>query len=81
MVDCTLSTKCFQYDAMLQTDKAFRKEIIAEIRSVYGKMLSKGATSIWETVEGAVAFENAGSLCHGWSAMPVYYYHLLQQFM
>lgn len=78
MIDCTLSTKCFQYDAMLQTDKAFRKKIIAEIRDVYGEMLSKGATSIWETAEGAVAFENAGSLCHGWSAMPVYYYHLLQ---
>lgn len=78
MTDCTLSMKCFQYDAMLKTDENFSKEIFAEIRSVYGEMLSKGATSVWETAEGASAFENAGSLCHGWSAVPVYYYKILQ---
>ena len=77
MTDCTLSMKCFQYDAMLKTDKTFGKEILAEIRSIYGKMLAQGATSVWETVDGAAAFDNAGSLCHGWSAVPVYYYHLL----
>lgn len=77
MTDCTLSMKCFQYDAMLQTDKTFGKEILAEIRSVYGNMLAQGATSVWETAEGAAAFDNAGSLCHGWSAVPVYYYNVI----
>ena len=76
MTDCTLSMKCFQYDAMLQTDKTFSKEILSEIRTVYGKMLEQGATSVWETAEGASAFENAGSLCHGWSAVPVYFYNI-----
>lgn len=76
MTDCTLSMKCFQYDAMLKTDKTFSKEILAEIRAVYGKMLESGATSVWETAVGAAAFDNAGSLCHGWSAVPIYYYNL-----
>jgi len=78
MTDCTLSMKCFQYDAMIQTDKTFSKEILSEIRTVYGTMLAQGATSVWETAEGASAFENAGSLCHGWSAIPVYYYHRIK---
>ena len=33
-----------------------------------------GYNTVWETVLGAPDFDNAGSLCHGWSAMPVYYY-------
>lgn len=77
MTDCSLSMKCFPYDAMLQTDPAYGQTILAEIRQTYGNMLSKGATSVWETAEGATAFENAGSLCHGWSAIPIYYYHRL----
>ena len=38
-------------------------------------MLDEGATSAWETKIGASDFSNAGSLCHGWSAVPVYYYN------
>ena len=79
MTDCTLSMKCFQYDAMTQTDKTFSKEILSEIRTVYGTMLAQGATSVWETAEGASAFENAGSLCHGWSAVPVYFYNAIRR--
>lgn len=40
-------------------------------------MLKAGATSVWETTDGASAFNNAGSLCHGWSASPIYFYHIL----
>lgn len=27
---------------------------------------------------GESDFDGAGSLCHGWSAMPVYYYNILK---
>ena len=37
-------------------------------------MLDQGATSVWETIDGGFAFEKAGSLCHGWSAVPIYIY-------
>lgn len=37
-------------------------------------MLFEGATSFWETLNGSEDFKGAGSLCHGWSAIPVYLY-------
>lgn len=76
--DCSLSMKTFLYDAMLQTDQTrYASRILNEIRSTYGAMLAAGATSVWETAEGSTAFDGAGSLCHGWSAVPVYYYNQL----
>lgn len=39
--------------------------------------LQEGATTFWETEDGESAFDRAGSLCHGWSAMPIVYYHRL----
>jgi hypothetical protein len=38
-------------------------------------MLDNGATSFYETEEGADAFDKAGSLCHGWSSIPIYYFN------
>ena len=35
-------------------------------------MLDAGCQTFWETEEGADAFGKAGSLCHGWSAVPIY---------
>ena len=71
----TLSMKCFKYDALLKVDgEKYKKYIVKDIQSVYGKMLDEGATSVWETELGEADFDKAGSLCHGWSALPVYYF-------
>ena len=76
--DCSLSMKIFKYDALLATDKEkYQAWVLNEIRREYGKMIEQGDT-VWETIEGASAFDNAGSLCHGWSAIPVYYYTKLK---
>ena len=40
----------------------------------WGRMLCEGATTFWETQAGARDFDGAGSLCHGWSAVPIYCY-------
>jgi len=78
LTPATLSMLCFKYDAMIIIDRArYSDVILGDIRAKYGKMLSEGATSFWETEEGAAAFGNAGSLCHGWSALPIYYYEIL----
>ena len=70
----SLSMKCFTYDALLKTNKEkYRDAVLSDIYANYDKMLAEGATATWETMDGAAAFENAGSLCHGWSAIPVYY--------
>jgi hypothetical protein len=72
--DCSLSLRCFKYDALLLTDEArWKPHVLKEIRRDYSNMLDQGATSVWETKEGASAFGNAGSLCHGWSAIPACY--------
>ncbi len=73
MVKLTLSMLGFKYDALLMADPQNRDYIIKEIEAVYGKMLSAGATSFWETELGESDFGGAGSLCHGWSAIPVHY--------
>ena len=76
--ECSLSLRGFKYDALLATDeRAYKKWILSEIRRDYQTMLDFGSTTVWETLDGAKAFQNAGSLCHGWSALPVYYFHKL----
>lgn len=77
VVPATLSMQCFVYDAVMGYEKG-SDFIIKDIREKYGYMLSKGATSFWETLKG-LDDEMGGSLCHGWSAMPVYYYHVLKE--
>lgn len=73
VVPATLSMKAFVYDALIE-DEVF---IFESIRADYGHMLSCGATSFWETIKGEADFDGAGSLCHGWSTMPIYYYNKL----
>ena len=55
----------------------YRNYILEDIDRTYAYMLEKGATTFWETIKGKEDFDGAGSLCHGWSALPIYYYHTL----
>jgi len=78
LTESTLSMKCFIYDALIKTNKQkYAQHILKDIDARYGRMLYAGATSLWETEMGEADFSGAGSLCHGWSAAPVYYYKLL----
>ncbi len=70
---CSLSLKCMKYDALLKVDESYKTVILEEIRTTYLPMLEHGNT-VWETALGAKDFDNAGSLCHGWSAIPIHYY-------
>lgn len=75
LVPCTLSMLAFKYDALLKvSSKRYGGYVIKDIDKKYGYMLSQGATSFWETLKGHDDFNGAGSLCHGWSALPVYYF-------
>lgn len=78
LTPCTLSMLSFKYDALLkQNGERYSAYVWRDIDENYGYMLSEGATSFWETMKGWRDFDNAGSLCHGWAALPVYYYSLL----
>lgn len=77
LICATLSMKTFVYDALLKCNGKYKQYVLDDIKSTYGKMLEQGATTFWETEQGESDFDGAGSLCHGWSAIPVYYLHLL----
>lgn len=77
LIPCSLSMKCFLYDALILTDKDRYKDFILDsIRQDYTPMIETG--TVWETKDGEDAFDGAGSLCHGWSATPVYYLSILK---
>lgn len=77
-VPVSLSMTAFVYDALLQTDKArYAAFVLDDIDSRCGYMLDHSATTFWETMKGWEDFRNAGSLCHGWSALAAYYYPML----
>ena len=69
----------FRFDALLKADfERFKSVILDEIDRDYLYMLRGGATSFWETIMGESDIIGVcGSLCHGWSALPIYYYEIL----
>jgi len=71
----TLSCKLFQYQALMKKPEVHGRWVMEDIARVWGRMLYAGATSFWETAVGADDFYHAGSLCHGWSAIPIYFYY------
>ncbi|MDY2880747.1 MAG: hypothetical protein SOT34_07420 [Candidatus Borkfalkiaceae bacterium] len=78
LTECTLSMLSFKYDALLkQNTEKYKNYILNDIDEKFGYMIDEGATSFWETMKGWRDFDNAGSLCHGWAALPAYYYALL----
>ena len=80
LADCSLSMKALVYDAFLSVDeKKYAPLILEEIRSNYKKMLDYGSDTTWETIDGAPAFEDAGSLCHGWTAVPIWIFNRLKE--
>jgi hypothetical protein len=77
LVPITLSMCMYLYDALLKLDKNYKDFIITDIDKKYKRMLDMGATTFWETEKGSEDQGHTGSLCHGWAAMPIYYYTLL----
>ena len=79
LVDVSLSMRAFFYDALLKVDgEKYKDYILSDIERIYTPMLKTGNNTVWETVLGESDFDNAGSLCHGWSSIPIYYYNILK---
>ncbi len=78
LVDVSLSMRTFLYDALLSVDRSYASFILSDIERVYAPMLKTGNNTVWETEAGESDFGNAGSLCHGWSSIPIYYYNILK---
>ena len=71
LIRTSLSMTVFTYEALLQ-NPANRGYVLSEIHRVWGQMLAAGAQTFWETEAAGADFGSSGSLCHGWSAVPVY---------
>lgn len=78
MVPCMLSARTYEYDVLLQEDDKYREFVRRDVEETWGGMLFTGATSFWEIAAikttGSFNFDRDGSLCHGWSGMPIYLY-------
>ena len=73
-VETTLSQSLYKFQALLMDDLQYAGWVFDKIKADWGSMLYDGATSFWETIKGQKDFEDAGSLCHGWSGTPAYFY-------
>jgi len=70
----TLSSLLYLVRALMEKTPQSRRFVSRIISKYWEPMVLAGATSFWETQYGGADFDGAGSLCHGWSALPVYYY-------
>ena len=68
----TMAASIFSYEALLQEPEIYGTAVFEKVAQRWGKMLYSGATTFWETDDGAQAFDRAGSLCHAWSCIPIY---------
>ena len=72
LIETELSSMYYYLKSAINTSPAARAAILPRIYKLYAPMLATGNRTLWETTQGAAAFLSAGSLCHGWSALPVY---------
>ena len=78
MTPTSLSMNILKYEALLSVDaERYKGYILNEIKRNYKIMLDAGSDTVWETILGEADFNGAGSLCHGWSAVPIYVYRRL----
>jgi hypothetical protein len=74
MVKTTLSQCFYKFEALMQEKEKYGSTVFSRINEDWSKMLYAGAGSFWETEQGQADFAYAGSLCHGWSATPAYFF-------
>jgi len=70
----TFSPLLYMVNGLFKQSSVEQEYAVEAINHVYESMLKQGATTFWETDDGASAFGDAGSLCHAWSSIHVYYY-------
>lgn len=78
LVPASLSQSLHTFESLLPHSE-FHPALSERIRRTWGAMLTSGATAYWETADAGWAFDRAGSLCHGWSAIPVYVFHRIAE--
>lgn len=70
-IPASLAASVYLFDSLIKNGVS-KEYVWKEIKRIWGGLIAKGAETFWETEIGADDFQKAGSLCHGWSAVPVY---------
>lgn len=78
LIPLTLSNYIFKYEILLESSK-YDDYMINDIKHIWGYMDRQNASTYWETILGEKDFSGAGSLCHGWSAVPAYVFYKLKK--
>ena len=60
-------------DALHQAGPEGRRIASERLTRTFAPMLFAGTDTLWEVSAGAIGFDGAGSLCHAWSSVPVYW--------
>ena len=68
-----LSALYYLVSALMKHGPKARKILTGSLRNILEPVVLSGATSLWETRQGANDFGYAGSLCHGWSSVMPYF--------
>lgn len=71
--NCTLSAMFYLLRGVFRTGATSREWIRQKLFTNWKAMAFSGATTMWETAAAGNDFDYSGSLCHGWSALPVFY--------
>lgn len=71
----TISNTQIFYEAIINLlGKKGLDWVLDDIEKIFGKMCFDGLTTFPEMETGEKVFEEAGSMCHGWSAIGCYFY-------
>lgn len=73
LYESTVVQKYYVYKAILKGNIKAESVILQDIKNIFLPM-AKETQTVWETKNGFVDFDGAASLCHGWSAVPIYFY-------
>jgi hypothetical protein len=73
-IESTFSTLPYWVWTMQKMGGKQAERIAGRLRNTFLPFVFSGATSLWETSLGGNDFAMAGSLCHGWSSLPTYYF-------
>jgi len=72
LIPVTLSALFYAWQAMLNAAPQQQQQVLDHCLTTFGQMVLQGGTTLWEVVGGGGEFGLAGSLCHGWSAAPIW---------
>ena len=77
-VEISSSSIRYYFAALTKEGPAARKLLAEKLWNHFGRMVQGNSTTMWETEIGEDDFVKAGSLCHGWSALPLWYFYALK---